>query len=77
MAEQKRGPGRPPGSKNKSKTASAAAQKRIEELEAKQQSRAIIRDEILGIVIIALGVFLVVALQTHMAGKAGLMIGKP
>ena len=76
MAEQKRGPGRPPGSKNKSKTASAAAQKRIEELEAKQQSRAIIRDEILGIVIIALGVFLVVALQTHMAGKAGLMIGE-
>lgn len=86
MAEKKRGPGRPPGSKNKNtnnskgkKSSSAgknqngdsAASKRVRELEAKDDARAIIKDEIIGFIIVALGVFLVVALQTEYAGSAG------
>ena len=81
MAQQKkRGPGRPPGSKNKKKNSksssagnarSSAASKRAQEMEARSDAKAMIRDEIIGVIIIALGAFLVVALQTKYAGAAG------
>ncbi len=91
MAETKRGPGRPPGSKNKKKTSkpaskttkkaassgsrtSASAVKKADEIEARNQAKALIRDEILGIIIIAAGAFFVIALQTQYAGSAGAVI---
>ncbi len=94
MAEKKRGPGRPPVSKNKNTKAKAntnttarssskkktdaspEVQKAVEKLELRQESKAQIRDEILGILVIALGVFLIIALQTHAAGMAGDAISK-
>ena len=92
MAEKKRGPGRPPGSKNKTKSTSrntqktstkssssgqrtsASAARKVDEIEARNQAKAQIKDEIIGIIIIAVGVFLVVALQTAYAGSAGAAI---
>ena len=84
MAEKKRGPGRPPGSKNKKsatkgkgkgsaagKQRADAASKRALEIEARSDAKAMIKDEIIGIILIALGAFLVVALQTKYAGAAG------
>jgi DNA segregation ATPase FtsK/SpoIIIE, S-DNA-T family len=77
MAEQKkRGPGRPPGSKNKnskkepsrSKASSVsyeAAPKKIFTTEPR------VRDEIGAIVLIAFGVFLIIALQTNLVGLVG------
>lgn len=63
MAEKKRKPGRPPGSKNK-KTAS----------KAKKKSGAMdpdIKDEICAVVLIAVGIFLAIATQTAAAGAVG------
>ena len=68
MAEEKRKPGRPPGSKssstrsNKDKSASA------------RNKGSRVRDEISAIIILALGTFLVVALQTNAAGIFGEVI---
>ena len=89
MAEKKRGPGRPPGSKNKKTSAKAAkpssksksgaspeVQKAVQKMELRLESKAQIRDEILGILLIALGVFLIIALQTHASGMAGEAISK-
>ncbi|MDO4546378.1 MAG: DNA translocase FtsK 4TM domain-containing protein, partial [Bacillota bacterium] len=86
MTETKRKPGRPPGSKNKnSKTSSktgkgtqgkpragtkAAAE--AERLAAKKR----LRDEIVSIVLIAVGVFLVVAFQTSAAGTIGTVLSQ-
>ncbi len=67
MAGNKRGPGRPPGSKNKSKTPS----RNVQETEARLEAKAKIRDEIIGIIIIAVSVFLIIALQTQAAGTVG------
>ena len=69
MAEEKKRRGRPPGSKNKSTAKSAPA----------KQSPAAgsrLRDEIWSIVIIALGIFLVISVQTEAAGQLGLVISK-
>ena len=76
MAEKKRGPGRPPGSKNKNKKSTAQktdskTSQRVRQIEARNDAKAQIKDEIIGIIIVALGVFLLVALQTDYAGKAG------
>lgn len=79
MAEKKRGPGRPPGSKNKNskKTPpSKAVQRNVQQMEKRRESKAQIKDEILGIIVIALGVFLIIALQTHAAGVVGEGISK-
>ena len=84
MAEKKRGPGRPPGSKNK-KTSSASkkraeaspeVQKAVQKMEMRLEAKAQLKDEILGIIVVALGVFLIVALQTHAAGTFGEGISK-
>lgn len=80
MAQQKRGPGRPPGSKNK-KTSSSSSRKKtdaspqvqqaVQKLELRMEAKAQLKDEILGIIVVALGVFLIVALQTKAAGVVG------
>ena len=78
MAETKRGPGRPPGSKNKNtkgKTASKAnAKAKAQEIQAKKNADKRVIDEIWAIITIAIGAFLVVASFTGGAGKLGEMI---
>lgn len=76
MAETKRGPGRPPGSKNKNtkgKTDSKAKAK-AQEIQAKQNADKRVIDEIWAIITIAIGVFLAVASFTGGAGKLGVII---
>jgi DNA segregation ATPase FtsK/SpoIIIE, S-DNA-T family len=77
MTEQKkRGPGRPPGSKNKktanepnrSKAAAASEQTIPNKIFATEPR---VRDEIGAIILIAFGVFLVIALQTNLVGVVG------
>jgi len=67
MAEEKRRRGRPPGSKNKPKTTADPA---------KIAAGSRLKDEIWAIVIVALGAFLMVSLQTEAAGQLGLFISK-
>ncbi len=67
MVEEKKRRGRPPGSKNKPKS-------RPEPVKAAAGSR--LKDEIWAIVILALGTFLVVSLQTEAAGQFGHIIQK-
>ena len=76
MAQKKRGPGRPPGSKNKTKKStsgtgntSAGGRHDLSSSRPTTQSRVI--EEIGAIVILALGAFLVIALQTKFAGAVG------
>ena len=80
MAEKKRGPGRPAGSKNKIKATDAgnankkhadrkSVEKKAQTKEKREPSR--IRDEIWASIIIALGIFLIIALQTSAAGELG------
>ena len=74
MAEKKRGPGRPPGSKKKTGGRSGISregQRNVRKQEMRIEAKAQLKDEILGIVLMALGVFLIIALQTHAAGIAG------
>lgn len=68
MAEQKKKPGRPPGSKNKN--SSQIPEKELENKQAKSR----IKDEIWAIILMALGAFLVIALQTGAAGSFGKII---
>ena len=85
MAQKKRGPGRPPGSKNK-KTSSSSSRKKtesspqvqqaVQKMEMRLEAKAQLKDEILGIILVALGVFLIVALQTSAAGVVGESISK-
>ena len=88
MTETKRGPGRPPGSKNKntsngSKTSSkntgkgkgnSKAKAKAQEIQAKKQASKRVIDEIWAISTIAIGIFLVVATFTEGAGKLGVLI---
>ncbi len=62
MTEKKRGPGRPPGSKNKKTVEPPKSEHRI-------------KDEIAAIIILALGVFMVIAVQTKFAGAVGEGVG--
>lgn len=66
--EQKRKPGRPKGSKNKG--SEIKREKDLDALLAKSR----LKDEIWAIVILALGSFLVIALQTEAAGQFGRII---
>lgn len=65
MSQQKRKPGRPPGSKNKKKNTKASSN---------NIDGSRLRDEIWAIIIIAIGAFLVIALQTSAAGQLGIAI---
>lgn len=67
MGETKKKPGRPPGSKNKNKVSEEEQLRLQEELKKKKR----IQDEIWAIVLIAVGVFLVISLQTEAAGQIG------
>ena len=89
MAEQKRGPGRPPGSKNKNTTkkstssgSSAKTKSGAKKSAAKSTKKApldentkMVRNDIASIVLLAVGIFLIIALQTHLAGAVGAFIG--
>ena len=78
MAETKRGPGRPPGSKNKNKTAktnTSKAKEKAQEIQAKKKADKRVIDEIWAIIAIAIGAFLAVATFTQGAGKVGEAIG--
>ncbi len=94
MAEEKKGRGRPPGTKNnqskttssrntstkKTPTRKSSASKNSGKQnagagkKANMQSGSRLKDEIWAIVIIALGIFLVIALQTTAAGELGSVI---
>ena len=79
MAETKRGPGRPPGSKNKTtknKNASTSrAKAKAQEIQAKKKADKRVMDEIWSIIAIAVGAFLAIATMTGGAGEFGKIIG--
>ena len=79
MAETKRGPGRPPGSKNKTtknKNASTSrAKAKAQEIQAKKKADKRVMDEIWSIIAIAVGTFLAIATMTGGAGEFGKIIG--
>ncbi len=75
MAQTKRGQSRPSGNnKKRNSGTSASAARRVDAIEARNQAKAQIKDEIIGIIVIALGAFLIIALQTQYAGSAGSII---
>jgi S-DNA-T family DNA segregation ATPase FtsK/SpoIIIE len=77
MAEQKkRGPGRPPGSKNKNSTKNTSRPKAAATAVREAPNKIFtteprVRDEIGAIILIAFGVFLIIALQTDLVGVVG------
>lgn len=76
MAEKKkRGPGRPPGSKNKKKSDTEKSVSRSGDSAGSTHgifaTEPRVRDEIGAIVLIAFGVFLIIALQTELVGLVG------
>lgn len=84
MAETKRGPGRPPGSKNKntsgtgkkgSGSQTSRAKEKAQEIQARKKADKRVIDEIWAIIAIAIGAFLIVAIFTEGAGKVGELIG--
>ena len=77
MAEKKRGPGRPPGSKNKKAAApqDSKARAKAMEIQAKKKADRRVVDEIWAIIAIALGIFLIIATLTGGAGQFGEVIG--
>ena len=83
MAETKRGPGRPQGSKNNtknnnktSKAQTSKAKEKAQEIQAKKKADKRVIDEIWAIITIAIGAFLTVATFTSGAGKVGEIIGE-
>lgn len=84
MAETKRGPGRPPGSKNKNTNSTgkkgngsqtSRAKEKAQEIQARKKADKRVIDEIWAIIAIAIGAFLIVAIFTEGAGKVGELIG--
>jgi len=77
MAEKKRGPGRPPGSKNKNTAPKkeSKAKEKAKEIQAKKKADRRLIDEIWAIIAIAIGVFLIIATFTSGAGQFGEMVG--
>jgi len=90
MAEEKRKPGRPPGSKNNTSIgakSSSGNSKNSSKSGAKTGKNPVkpekpikigskVRDEIWAIIIIALGIFLIIAVQTSAAGAFGEILHK-
>lgn len=81
MTEEKRKPGRPPGSKNRSSgksTSSGKSGSRTGKNPVKPEKTikvgSKVRDEIWAIIIIALGAFFAVAVQTNAAGACGAIL---
>lgn len=73
MASQKKKPGRPPGSTNKSKKDKVTSEDK-ERFIKDQQKKMRMKDEIYAIILFAVGIFLMVSLQTEAAGKLGHVI---
>lgn len=76
MAEEKKKPGRPPGSKNKASAArkstkSSAAKKSTQ---TKNVTGSRVKDEIWAIIIMAFGIFFALSIQTKAAGELGIAI---
>ena len=72
MANSNRGQGRSQTNSNRrSSGTSPSAVRRVDAIEARNQAKAQIKDEIIGIIIVAVGVFFIIALQTKYAGSAG------
>ena len=69
MVDEKKRRGRPPGSKNKQTGKSAP-------VKTNSVAGSRLKDEIWAIIILAIGVFLVISLQTEAAGQLGLVISK-
>jgi len=80
MAQTKRKPGRPPGSKNKKTTSKNNTANKKSKTKAKAQAKeksakgSRLRDEIVSIILIAVGAFLIVAFQTEAAGTIGMAL---
>ncbi|MFV0516824.1 MAG: DNA translocase FtsK [Aminipila sp.] len=77
MAEEKKKPGRPAGSKNKTSAAKKKTTRSSSAAKAKDNKNSTgvrVKDEIWAVIIIALGLFFAVAIQTKAAGEIGLII---
>lgn len=74
--EQKKKPGRPAGTKNKGKSTknTSSKSKAKTKVDSSQAHNTRLKDEIWAIIIIAIGAFLFVALQTDAAGQLGVGI---
>lgn len=75
MAQAKRKPGRPPGSKNKTKKESSKAKAEVEALQDKMKADKKVIDEIWAFILIAIGIFLFAAVEFHAAGEFGNTVG--
>ena len=90
MAQAKKKPGRPSGSKNKTtkkpaksttsaktakKETKAAAKADVKAMQEKRRADQRVIDEIWGVIFIAIGIFLFAAVQFHAAGELGNTIG--
>nr|WP_315019708.1 DNA translocase FtsK [uncultured Aminipila sp.] len=76
MAEEKKKPGRPPGSKNKASGAGKSTKSSVAKKPAqtKNMTGSRVKDEIWAIIIIAIGVFFALSIQTKAAGELGVVI---
>ncbi|WP_312091230.1 FtsK/SpoIIIE family DNA translocase [Aminipila sp.] len=76
MAEEKKKRGRPPGSKNKNsgtaKNARNSAAKKT--VQSKNMTGSRVKDEIWAVIIIAVGIFFAISIQTKAAGELGIGI---
>ena len=78
MAQTKKKPGRPPGSKNKTKkqNTTATTKAEIKAMQERRKADERVIDEIWGVIFIALGIFLFAAVQFQAAGELGNNIGE-
>ena len=78
MAQTKKKPGRPPGSKNSTKkdNSKAAAKAEIKAMQEKRKADKRVVDEIWGVIFVAIGIFLFAAVQFNAAGELGNTIGE-
>lgn len=79
MAEEKKKPGRPPGSKNKTTSSKGRGKNTSKKTSSSAQATknvtgSRVKDEIWSIIIIAIGVFFIISMQTKAAGELGIMI---
>jgi S-DNA-T family DNA segregation ATPase FtsK/SpoIIIE len=71
MAEQKKKPGRPKGSKNKKPSASTDKQSEIKKMQEERQADKKVIDEIWAVTIFAIGIFLIFTTQLNTTGEFG------
>ena len=71
MSQQKRKPGRPPGSKNKKAASGSKSKGKNVKNDDSRPMDPNVKDDICGVIFIAVGIFLALAFQTHAAGEVG------